>query len=37
VRDDGWGPLVSRVRRGAKAAQLEALLSEEGGNQVGPH
>jgi hypothetical protein len=25
VRDDGWGPPVSRVRRGAKATRLEAL------------
>jgi hypothetical protein len=37
VRDDRWGLPVSWVRRGVKAAQLEALPCEEGGNRVGHH
>jgi hypothetical protein len=37
VRDDGWGPPVGHVRRGVKAARLEALPREEGSNRVGRH
>jgi hypothetical protein len=37
VRDDRWGPPVSRHEERAKAAQLEALPCEEGGNRIRRH
>jgi hypothetical protein len=33
--DDRWGPLVSRARRGVKAARGEAFPREGGGNRAG--
>jgi hypothetical protein len=35
--DDRWGPLVSRARRGVKAARGEAFPHEGGGNRAGRH
>jgi hypothetical protein len=37
VRDDRWGPPISRAWRGAKAARLEASPREGGGKQAGRH
>jgi hypothetical protein len=37
VRDDRWGPPVSRARTGAKAARLEVAPREGGGKREGRH
>jgi hypothetical protein len=37
VRDDRWGPPMSRAWRGAKAVRLEASPREGGGKWAGHH
>jgi hypothetical protein len=37
VRDDRWGPPVSRAQRGAKAARLEVSHRVGGGKREGRH